>query len=89
MRTVLIALSLIASPAMADLTCAPRDDVVSILQDDYQTQQVFAGLSSNGRIVEIWANAGLWVLIVSMPNGIACIAEVGVASHMLPVGVPA
>ena len=83
MMRFLTAFTLIAlsGPALA-LSCAPREHVIAKLQDSYSEELVFGGLQkTRGKkaVMEVWASRenGTYTVLVTQPNGIACIVAVG------------
>lgn len=84
----------IAAPVWAQgQNCAPRDAITKVLSEQHGESVQTRGLAENGAMVETWANAetGTWTAIVSLPNGMACLAAHGqafslVESPMEPAG---
>lgn len=82
MRLLLIA-CIAALPTIAASaehpTCKDRDIMVTDLQTKFGEQQVMAGVSSRGALMEIWLNpiSATWTAIAVGPKGLACIAAHG------------
>ena len=81
-------LSLIAGAASAQMagqqagpqgaTCGDRNDVLSQLKDKYKELPTGFGMTGNGAVVELMtAENGNWTLILSFPNGHACLMAAG------------
>ena len=67
--------------------CADRAEVVAHLAAEYGERQRAAGPALDGRVVELFASANgkSWTLIVTMPNGIACLMAAGEGWTDLPL----
>ena len=78
---VLVAIALVlASPALAQLLCAPRDAIVEKLKNDYAETPVAHGLmNANDRLLELFASEGgkTWTLLATYPNGESCVVTAG------------
>jgi len=78
-----LAVALIGAPALAQspTPCAPREKMVSQLQDKYGETRRGVGLQNKGSITEIYASekTGTWTIIVTRPNGTACAVAAGEA----------
>jgi len=67
-----------APTAGAQQACAPHEDLVKYLAQNYQEQQQARGLSSNGSLVEVYLSAqGSWTMIASSPDGTSCVIAAG------------
>jgi hypothetical protein len=102
MTRTLLALAagaLIALPQMAaaqSTNCAPRDRLVAHLADRFGEARQSIGLASGSRVVEMFASpdTGTWTLVMTTPDGRACIIGAGQAWERLdeevtPAGQPA
>ncbi|MBO9463765.1 hypothetical protein TRP8649_00306 [Pelagimonas phthalicica] len=72
----------IAPPAFAQSHCAPRDIIVSKLQEKYSEQLTSGGLTQGDpakSVVEIWTSkeTGSFTVLVSTATGISCIVAAG------------
>lgn len=82
MKTLLLAaaLSLAASPALAQAVCGPRAELAEKLAAEFGERPVARGLATDGRMVEVFAGPeGSWTLVVTTPAGRACLAAAGEA----------
>jgi hypothetical protein len=70
-----------AARAQAERSCAPREDVIARLSQLYGESRRAFGLSSDNRVMELFASerTGSWSLIVTLPNGLACLVSAGEA----------
>jgi hypothetical protein len=90
-RTALVmttaALFFAGKPASAQqLACTERTDVVGHLSNEYSEEPVAMGLANNGGVIEILSSkAGKsWTIILTMPNGVACMIAAGESWVSLP-----
>jgi hypothetical protein len=97
MKTLLVAalFSLaIAAPALA-AQCAPRDQVVRLLADEYGETRQGMGAAANNTVMEVYASAetGTWTITVSDTRGMTCLVASGegyqVLAEELALGDPA
>lgn len=67
--------------AQAQQACAPRADIVAELQAKYGETRRGAGLQNRGSVTEVFASAetGTWTIIVTRPDGVACMMAAGEA----------
>ena len=92
----LVATVLGASPTEAQhMPCAPRSIVVEELKTGYGEGPAGFGIQTSGQLIEIWAapETGTWTVLMSLPNGSACVIASGTDWQHLnlqkpSVGVP-
>ncbi|NEY90765.1 hypothetical protein [Tabrizicola oligotrophica] len=100
MDKTLFALSLgfggliLATRAAEAAQCAPRDQVVAGLATRFAESRRAAGLTAdaNGRaqVLEIFASeGGSWTLVVTLPDGTACLVASGEAWQEITEELPA
>lgn len=66
------------SEALAQASCGPRDQIVKVLADQYQEDPVGIGLARPGQVIEVFASqAGTWSMVMTMPDGKACLIAAG------------
>lgn len=75
--------------------CAPRDDVVGRLSEQFGEARQSIGMTSGNRVVEMYASpdTGTWTITMTLPTGITCIIGAGQAWERLdeeatPAGQP-
>jgi hypothetical protein len=69
-----------AASASAQPLCGPRAEVVASLAGErWREAPIAGGVSRDGELIEIWAAAEgrTWSLLVSRPDGLACLLAVG------------
>ena len=70
-----------ASPSSAQgqpVSCGERDSMLEQLRGTYEEKQVAAGVTADGRLLEVFAGAsGSWTVLITYPNGPTCIATAG------------
>lgn len=71
------AISLLASPAFAQPQCAPRDQVIAMLTDQYGETRQAAGLTGGAWMEVYAADSGTWTIIVTLPDGNTCMMASG------------
>jgi hypothetical protein len=77
---VTVALFLVAvSPSAAEPTCVDRTQVIEHLAQRYHETPVAVGVASNGGLIEVLASreGNSWTIIITMPNGVACMVAAG------------
>ena len=59
-------------------SCGPRPAVVKALKDEFGEKPIYMALTDDGRVLEVWATPkGSWTLIMTSPNGHACVYAAG------------
>ncbi len=71
--------TLAPAEAAAQTACSPRDNVVGLLAKKYGEAPVAIGVTNKGGLVEVLttSDGNTWTIIVSMPNGTACMVAAG------------
>lgn len=67
-------------PALAQgQRCAPRAQVVELLATRHAETRRAIGLTANQTVMELYASeaTGSWTLLVTLPNGLACLVAAG------------
>ena len=82
-------LGVIALPAFAQSTCAPRDHIVTELEKSYGERNTGAGLKGSDAIYEIWtsADSGTWTILLTKADGISCVVAAGEHWLEMPVKI--
>ncbi len=83
-----LAALLITGPAHGQMPpCSPRPEVVEHLGKKYAETPVAMGLANNGGVIEVLASpdGSSWTIIITMPNGAACLVAAGEFWTGLPV----
>lgn len=93
-RLTCLALALSALPAgattpIAEVVCAPRDEMVTRLTGQYRSALTGTGLRDVDAVIEVWSDPdGHWTLVQSYADGRACILAMG-SDWDMPVRDPA
>jgi len=68
-----------ASPALADVICNPRAELVEHLKEKYDEQPAAFGLNNDGRLLELFATPDrkTWTLLITDESGISCVVTSG------------
>ena len=67
-----------STPASAQSSCGPREQLVKMLADQYKEDPVGMGLAQLGQVIEVFASAnGSWTMVMTMPDGKACLIAAG------------
>jgi hypothetical protein len=81
---MIVGLALLASvafgggPAHAQSNCEPRASLVAKLDKGFGEQPIAIGLASTGNVLEVLISVdGTWTILITSPNGLACIAATG------------
>lgn len=80
-------LSAIALPAAAQgPRCADHDALADKLSSEHSESQRVIGLTADGRLIEMFAApSGTWTLVLTRPDGNACVVSFGESWHLAPV----
>jgi hypothetical protein len=66
------------TPAGAQSSCGPREQLVKVLADQYKEDPVGIGLAQPGQVLEVFASSnGSWTMVMTMPDGKACLIAAG------------
>lgn len=85
---------LCAPSAAAQLACAAREAVVGHLSRAYSEAPSAAGVTGSGALVELYVaparpgKSPTWSLIVTLPDGRACLLAAGEGWASLPATIP-
>ncbi len=84
LAALLIALAL--PVAAQQLPCADRDTVIERLASEFAEHPVALGIANDGSVVEVLSSAtrGGWTLIVTRPDGTACMIAAGENWEAIP-----
>lgn len=68
------------------LACMPRDALVGELRGKFGETLAGGGLQSGTRLIEVWRSteSGSFTLILTQPNGVACVLATGAYWHDAP-----
>lgn len=87
----LVTVALMARPAEAAPTiCGDRAEMTKTLMERYGEYPRVMGVSGDGSLLEVYASAdtGTWTVLMSRPNGTACMLAAGQSLEVLPVYRP-
>lgn len=74
-----------AAPAVAQGVCTDRDSMVKHLGDRHSESRQALGLVSNGNMIEVLTSkSGSWSIIITNPQGVACLVAAGEAWESIP-----
>ena len=75
-----------AGGAAQQVTCNQRDDVLGHLAQKYQELPVAVGVTDRGGLVEVLSTGDgkTWTIIISSPDGEACMVAAGEGWRALP-----
>jgi len=89
---LILALCILASPALAAPQCALHDAMKAILAHEFDEHPVAMGLAQDNTIMQLYAaDAGTWTLTVTSTNGMTCMVVAGEGYETfapVPAGVP-
>lgn len=71
--------------------CGPRDLVITRLAEGFGETRQSMGLGANNAVIEVYASdeSGTWTILVTTPNGTACLVASGQAFEALAEALPA
>lgn len=74
-------------PASAEEVCASRAKVLSRLAGDFREAPVAIGTANNGGVIEVMRSPdrATFTIVITMPDGIACMIAAGKDWQELPV----
>ena len=79
--TALLALAvfLVSSAAVAQVSCGQRDKIVEWLAVEYKEAPIATGVSSKGSLIEVLSthDGDTWTVIVTSPDGDSCVIASG------------
>ena len=85
MRLFLITAAFILAPvlAQAQMFCGDHTQMTSSLDRKYGEARRGSGLSGPGALFEVWTSGttGTWTILVTTPNGLACVVASGTVWH--------
>ena len=65
-------------PAQAQSNCGTRTSLIAKLDKGFGEQPVAFGLASTGNLLEVLISSdGTWTILITNPDGLACIAATG------------
>jgi hypothetical protein len=75
------------APARAQMVCGKRADIISQLSEKYGETRRSMGLAAGRGVVELYASeeTGSWTILMTSPQGIACMMAAGQAFEVEPV----
>ncbi len=77
-------------PVHAQSNCEVRASLIEKLDKGFGEYPVAIGLASTGNLLEVLISAdGTWTILITSPNGLACIAATGEHWQTLPKVKPA
>lgn len=68
-----------ASSPIAEVICAPREQMVARLKQQFGEQRQGAGLRDPETMMEVWSSPdrGTWTLVMAYADGRSCIVAMG------------
>lgn len=77
--TIAALILLIPGPALGQMICNPREEVLEYLEKKYKEVVVAGGVTSRGGLIEVLSEVGggTWTIIISTPQGISCLVASG------------
>lgn len=72
-----------AVPVHAQSGCAPRDQIVERLKEQFGEALAGGGLRSEMQVLEVWAapETGTWTVLMTRADGITCVMASGTNWH--------
>jgi len=67
-----------APPAMTQLPCGSRTEIIEILTTTYGEREVAHGLANTGALAQVFVGPdGTWTIVATSPNGVSCLIGAG------------
>ena len=74
---------------LAAAACFPTPEIHAQLGDKYGEARLAVGLSQSGAVLEIWSGPdGGWTALVTRPDGLSCVVDVGQGMQVVMPGEP-
>ncbi len=75
-----------ADGAVQQIPCNQRNDVLGLLAQKYQELPIAVGVTNRGGLVEVLSTGDgkTWTIIISSPDGEACMVAAGEGWRVLP-----
>lgn len=85
-----IVITLATYPAAAQTMCGDHQEIVKQLDKEFAENRIGFGLDASGRLMELFASpeTGGWTLLLTLPNGLACLVGAGDIWETVPVPAP-
>lgn len=85
------AAALQARSPIAEVICAPRDEMVHKLSHQFGERMAGMGVRSPESVMEVWQSdrSGRWTLVMNYADGKSCIVAMGEGWETLPGDPPA
>lgn len=78
-----------AAPSFAESVCGPRADFIQGLGIQFGEMPTARAMVATGQTLEVLtSSSGSWTMILTDPDGRACIVGVGEAWTAIPMGFP-
>ena len=79
MALLALAVFLVSSAAVAQVSCGQRDKIVEWLAVEYKEAPIATGVSSKGSLIEVLSthDGDTWTVIVTSPDGNSCLIASG------------
>ena len=79
MALLALAVFLVSSAAVAQVSCGQRDKIVEWLAVAYKEAPIATGVSSKGSLIEVLSthDGDTWTVIVTSPDGNSCLIASG------------
>lgn len=86
-----LAVGLTADAAAQAMVCGRHDAFVAYLDRNFQEQLQSIGLTDGGLLLEVFVSttgSGTWTILMTAPDGLACLVAAGQAWETLPAVKP-
>ncbi len=75
-----LVIAVATAPAHAQsANCAPRDQIIEHLKNNYGEHPIMMGLTPQNTVMEVFTSneTGTWTITVTLPNGTTCLVASG------------
>ncbi len=67
-----------SATANAQTGCGKRDDIIAVLEENYQEKASAIGIAGKAGVVELYTSeSGSWTLLLTQASGVTCMIAAG------------
>ncbi len=88
--TMGLGIMVLAAQQVQAQNCAPREDIIQRLAENYGETRRGIGIARQGSVMEVYASdsSGSWTITVTLPDGVTCLIASGQAYEDVTEALP-